>query len=325
MMRSDRRRFLQSSVTGLAGLGCLPLLGGLAGCQQTPTRSSAADAPSTSGQGHALSTAKLTDRISVISGAPGNVVVLSASDGLLLVDSGSAAMAKAVRKSLGDGRVRTLINTHYHADQTGGNALFGASGASIHAHLITRQWLATDYYVPAENRYVKALPKVALPTETFTDKTQMKAGAESIECGYLLEAHTRGDIYVFFRDSNVLAVGDVSSPLRDPALDWYAGGWIGGRADSMAALLKLANDDTKIVPAYGQVITRAELQAETDMMKHLYDRTTELTDHGRSAKDMLDEGVMNEIPRKFQDPYRFLYDVSKGNWAHYTNFGGNIV
>jgi len=126
-------------------------------------------------------------------------------------------------------------------------------------------------------------------------------------------------------DDDLLAIGDVASPLRDPVLDWYAGGWIGGRVDAMGDLLKLANEDTKIVPAYGPVMTRAELQAETQMMKHLYDRTTDLTDHGRSAQDMLDEGVMNEVSRKFQDPYRFLYDVSKGNWAHYTNFGGNIV
>jgi glyoxylase-like metal-dependent hydrolase (beta-lactamase superfamily II) len=318
MMRSDRRSFLQASLTGLAGVSCLPLLGGLAGCQHVPT-------PSTSEQPNALSTAKLTDRVSVISGAPGNVVVLSANDGLVLVDSGSAALARAVRATLGSAQVRTLINTHYHAEQTGGNELFGAAGAAIHAHEITRQWLATDYYVPAEDRWVRALPAVALPKATFRDKSEMKAGAESIECGYLLEAHTRGDIYVFFRDSNVLAVGDVASPLRDPALDWYAGGWIGGRADAMADLLKLANDDTRIVPAYGPVMTRAELQAETEMMKHLYDRTTDLTDHGRSAQDMLDEGVMSEVSRKFQDPYRFLYDVSKGNWAHYTNFGGNIV
>jgi cyclase len=230
-----------------------------------------------------------------------------------------------VRASLAGASVCTLINTHYHADQTGGNALFGKDGASIHAHVITREWLATDFYVPAEDRWVKALPAVALPTKTFRDKSEMKAGAESIECGYLLEAHTRGDIYVFFRDSNVLAVGDVASPLRDPALDWYAGGWLGGRVDSMDVLLKLANDQTKIVPSYGPVMTRAQLQTERDMMRHLYDRTTDLTDHGRSAQDMLDEGVMNEVNRKFQDPYRFLYDVSKGLWAHYTNFGGNIV
>jgi cyclase len=318
MKISDRRSFLQSSLTGLAGLGCLPLLGSLAACQQVPARS-------TSGRPSALSTAKLTDRVSVISGAPGNVIALSASDGLVLVDSGSAAMAKAVRATLGSDKVRTLINTHYHADQTGGNALFGAAGTSIHAHEITKQWLATDFYVPEEDRWVKALPAVAVPTALFRDKSEMKAGAESIQCGYLLEAHTRGDIYVFFRDSNVLAVGDAASPLRDPALDWYAGGWIGGRVDSMDKLIKLANDDTQIVPAYGPVMTRAELQAEQQMMKHLYDRTTDLTDHGRSAKDMLDEGVLNEVNRKFEDPYRFLYDVSKGLWAHYTNFGGNIV
>jgi hypothetical protein len=93
----------------------------------------------------------------------------------------------------------------------------------------------------------------------------------------------------------------------------------------MDDLVKLANDDTKIVPAYGPVMSREQLKAECDMMHHLYDRTTELTDHGRSAKDMLDAGVLSEVSRKFDDPYRFLYDVCKGNWAHYTNFGGNVV
>ena len=261
--------------------------------------------------------------------APGNVIALSSSDGIVLVDSGSAALAGGVRASLAGAKVGTLINTHYHADQTGGNALFGAAGATIRSHEITREWLATAYYVPAEDRWVKALPKVAQPTVTFRQKSEMRAGAESIECGYLLEAHTRGDIYVFFRDSNVLAVGCVSSPLRDPSLDWYAGGWIGGRADALDDLVKLANDETKIVPAYGPVITRAQLAAERDMMAYLYKRTTDLTDHGRDAKDMLAEGVMNEVSQKFHrtfnDPSRFLYDVAKGNWAHYTNFGGNIV
>jgi cyclase len=318
MKTTDRRSFLQASLSGLGLAAAVPLLGGLAGCQQVPSRP-------TAGRTGALATTKLTDRVSIVSGVPGNVVVLSASDGLVLVDSGSVALAKAVRANLGGTTVHTLINTHYHADQTGGNALFAAAGASIHAQVITREWLAADYYVPEEDRWVKAPPVAAVPTVTFRDKSELKAGVESIECGYLLEAHTRGDIYVYFRDSNVLAVGDVASPLRDPALDWYAGGWIGGRVDAMDKLLKLAKDDTKIVPCYGPVMTRAELQAERDMMQHLYDRTTDLTDHGRSAKDMLDEGVMNEINRKFDDPYRFLYDVSKGLWAHYTNFGGNIV
>ena len=321
-MTTDRRTFLQASLSGLAGLASLPLLGGLAGCQQLPSGQSPG---SRTARKTALPGEKLADHVTLITGAPGNVVALSSSDGVVLVDSGSSALARAVRASLGDARVRTLFNTHYHTEQTGGNELFGAAGAEIHAHLITRQWLATDYYVPAEDRWVKALPKQALPTVTFREKGVMKAGAESIEFGYLLEAHTRGDIYVFFRDSNVLAVGDVASPLRDPALDWYAGGWLGGRVDAMDDLLALANDETKIVPAYGPVMTRAQLKTEREMMVHLYDRTTELTDNGRSAQDMLEAGVLSEVKRKFDDPYRFLHDVCKGNWAHYTNFGGNIV
>src|SRR5262245_6983744 len=188
-MRMDRRFFI-------AGLVSAPLLG----CQTTP-----------SAQKSALTTEKLTERVSVISGAPGNVIVLTTSDGAVLVDSGSAALAGAVKKSLAGAKVRTLFNTHYHADQTGGNELFGKAGAEIHAHIITRQWLSTDYYVPADDRWIKALPKAAWPAKTFRDKGELKAAAETIEFGYLLEAHTRGDIYVFFRDSNVLAVGDVAS------------------------------------------------------------------------------------------------------------------
>ncbi|MBX5463333.1 MAG: MBL fold metallo-hydrolase [Steroidobacteraceae bacterium] len=318
MKTTDRRRLLQAGLGGLAGLASVPLLGSLAGCQQLPARPSRARTA-------ALPTEKLTERVTLITGAPGNVIALAAEDGVVLVDSGAAEFARAVKASLAGSTVRTLFNTHYHPDQTGGNALFGKEGATIHAHVITRQWLATDYYVPAEDRWVKALPAHALPTVTFRQKGEMKAGAETIEYGYLLEAHTRGDIYVFFRDSNVLAVGDVASPLRDPSHDWYAGGWLGGRVDAMDDLLKLANDDTRIVPAYGPVMTRAQLQAERDMMLHLYDRTTQLTTKGHSAQDMLEAGVMNEVSRKFQDPYRFLYDVCKGLWAHYTNFGGNIV
>ena len=63
---------------------------------------------------------------------------------------------------------------------------------------------------------------------------------ERIDYGYLIEAHTSGDIYVFFRDSNVLAVGDVAAPVRDPELDFLTGAWIGGRVDAMDRLLALA-------------------------------------------------------------------------------------
>ncbi len=90
----------------------------------------------------ALTTEKLTERVTLISGVPGNVIALTSTDGVVLVDSGSAALAGSVRKSLAAAKVRTLLNTHYHADQTGGNELFGKAGAEIHAHKITRSMAA---------------------------------------------------------------------------------------------------------------------------------------------------------------------------------------
>lgn len=308
MKTINRRNVLKTGLKAVAAMVTLPLLGGLAGCFQ-----------------QRLVIEALGDRLQLIKGAPGNLLALTTPDGILLVDSGAVELANAVQTALAGKRVHTLFNTHHHADQTGGNTLFGEAGAIIHAHVITRQWLSSDYYVPAEDRWVSALAVAARPTETFRQKGELTSGAENIEFGYLLEAHTRGDSYVFFRDSNVLAVGDVASPLLDPSHDWYAGGWLGGRVDALDDLLELANEQTLIVPAYGPVMTRAQLQVERDMMLHLYQRTTDLTDQGNSAQDMLDAGVLNEVDRKFADPYRFLYDVAKGHWAHYTNFGGNIV
>lgn len=321
-MTHGRRHFLRTGLGGLAGLTALPLLGGLAGCQQSPARPANGTQAARASD---VSTVKLTDRVSVISGVPGNVVVLSDGNGVVLVDSGSAELAPAVKKSLAGAPVHTLFNTHYHADQTGGNALFARAGAQIHAHTITKQWLAADYYVPADDRWVKAPPKEAVPTVTFRGRGELKAGVETIEYGYLLEAHTRGDAYVFFRDSNVLVVGDVFSPLRDPSIDWYAGAWLGGRIDAMDDLLELVDDQTRIVPAYGPVMTRTEAQAERDMMSKLFELTAAATHKGRSAQDMLNDGLLDQAGRTFQDPYRFLYDTAKGYQAHYTNFGGNVV
>lgn len=319
MKKTDRRHILKVGIGGLAGLASVSLLGSLSGCSREEEQATAQQPAAR------LPLESLSDRLKLITGAPGNVLALAVNDGFLLVDSGSGEMAPSVQLSLDGGRVHTLFNTHYHRDQSGGNALFGEAGATLHAHEITRQWLSTDFYVPAEDRWVKALPEPARPTETFRETGEMTLGPESITYGYLLEAHTRGDSYVFLRDSNVLAVGDVASPLRDPTLDWYAGGWLGGRVDAMDDLIELADDETRIIPAYGPVMSRAELQAERDMMMHLYERTTDLTTKGHSAQDILEVGVMDEIDRRFDDPYQFLYDVRKGLWAHYTNFGGSTV
>jgi glyoxylase-like metal-dependent hydrolase (beta-lactamase superfamily II) len=308
--RIDRRSVLRSALGGLVGLSLARFAGAVAAVSKPGTT-------------------RLNDNLALVTGVGGNVLALSTNDGLLLVDSGAPEYTNALVAELrglpGGERVRTVFNTHWHLEHTGANETFGRAGAKIIAHEKTRLWLATDHYVPTEGRYEKARPKEAHPTETFYTSGKTNAGGEQIEYGYLLEAHTDGDIYVFFRDSNVLAVGDAVSPESDPALDWFAGGWLGGRIDSLALLLKLSNEETRIVPGSGPIATRTQVQAEHDMMTLIFDRVVELIRKGYTTQDMLAAGVMDGSSRSWNDPQKFLYDAHKGIWAHHNTLSHDIV
>jgi cyclase len=267
--------------------------------------------------------------ITTIDGGGSNVICLNSGEGLVLVDSGAPKSGDQVMAAIktfgGDAKVAILFNTHYHADQTGNNEIFGRAGAKIIAHEHTRQWMSTDYWVPEEDRYEKARPRAAQPTETFRTNGSLKVGDEQIDYGHLPLAHTDGDIYVFFKTSNVLAVGDVASPLRDPALDSFTGAWIGGRLDAMDTILKLSNEQTKIVPAAGPQMTRAEFKAERDMMEEVRSRLWKHVLQGESPKEMLEGGVLNGLPRTWKDPNKFLNDAAKGMFAHHNKLDPSVV
>ncbi len=311
----NRRELLKS-----AGAGALTLLAP----RLLPGQQSGAQQPVT----------KLTGTVSVIDAGGSNVTAFSSGEGFVLVDSGAPKSGDALMAALNglapNGKVQTLFNTHYHLDQTANNEQFAAQGAKIISQKRTREWMATDYWVPAEERYEKARPKAALPTETFLTQGSMKvsngkAGNEEIDYGYLLMAHTSGDLYVHFKNANVIAVGDVASPLRDPELDWFAGGWVGGRVDSMDLLLSISNDQTRFVPAYGAVMTKAQFKAERDMMEEVRQRIFDRVRAGEGPEDMLKGGALDGLPRKWKDPLKFLYAAAKGGWAYYDKLGENVV
>lgn len=303
----DRRELLVGAVGGLLGCVAFPRRGAALQTGITPVRG----------------------RLSLVTSGGTNVLVLAATDGLVVVDSGSPerrdSVMDSLRQSASGGRIRTVFNTHWHAEHTGANELLREAGAAIVAHENTRLWMATPTWIPAEDRYRPARPQAAHPTETFYVDGSLNAGGERIDYGYLIEAHTSGDIYVFFRDSNVLAVGGVASPVRDPELDFFTGAWLGGRVDAMDRLLALCDDDTSIVPGYGPVVGRAELQAERDMMAAIYERAVDRVRQGDSVDDMIEAGVMNGLPRTWRDPRRFLDDVHKGLWAHHDKLAPNVV
>jgi glyoxylase-like metal-dependent hydrolase (beta-lactamase superfamily II) len=270
----------------------------------------------------------LTDRLSLISGVGANVLALRSPEGVVAVDSGAPEFTDRLMESvrqIGGGRVASAFNTHWHLENTGGNEALHQAGATIFAHENTRLWMATPTWLPQEDRYRQPRPRAAHPDKTFYTNGSMTAGGERIEYGYLIEAHTSGDIFVFFRDSNVLAAGDIASPVRDPELDYLTGAWIGGRVDAMDRLLALADDKTRIVPGVGPVMTRADVKIERDMMKTIYDRTVDRAREGDYVEDMIKEGVMNGLARTWKDPQKFLYDLQKGLWAHHNKLSPNVV
>jgi glyoxylase-like metal-dependent hydrolase (beta-lactamase superfamily II) len=299
--------------------------GGLLGSLVLPRRSTALQA-STAQQPGLI---PLTDRLSVVTSGGTNVLALSTADGLVLVDSGAPDLSDTLMASLrqlpSGGRVRTVFNTHWHPENTGANDVLRQGGATIVAHENTRLWMATPTWMPAADRYRVPRPQAAHPNQTIRVDGSMNALGERIDYGYLIEAHTSGDIYVFFRESNVVAVGDVASPARDPELDYFTGAWIGGRVDAMDRLLALGDEKTRIVPGYGPVMSRADLRVERDMMKAVYDRSVDRVRESDTAEDMLKSGVLNGLVRTWKDPRRFLYDVQKGLWAHHNKLNPNVV
>jgi glyoxylase-like metal-dependent hydrolase (beta-lactamase superfamily II) len=264
----------------------------------------------------------------LVTGAGGNVVVLNGGESVLLVNGGAAEhstkLLSFIAQGTGGKRVEVLFNTDWHPSHSGSNAALRKTGTKIIAHEHTRQYLGAELFVDWENRTYKPLPAAALPTETFLTTGTMTFGTERVEYGHLGQAHTDGDIYVFFPDANVLVVGDVLSAGRYPIADYTTGGWLGGLANATKTLVDLANDETRVVCASGSVQTRADLRAQQEMLAAMRDRLAKMMRQGLSAKEMHAAGVTREFDAKWGDPQLFLSTSYRGLWLHVRELGGIV-
>jgi len=303
----SRRAFLGSAGTSLGGIALA----------QWPQQASAA-----------ISWDELTPELTLLTGTGGNVLALATRAGRVLVDSGIAADMTDLAATLfqwSDDPIVAVFNTHWHPEQVGCNEAFGGAGAVIHAQVKTQQRLAHGYYRPAEDRYEPALPAAGVPTMSFYRNAEYRFGDSSIACAYLIEAHTDGDMAVIFPEANVIAVGGVISPARDPEFDWFGGGWLGGRIDAYELLLASSDADTRFVPAQGPVISQAALRAEHAMSVELFERMVEHVRRGENPRDMLEAGILEGLGREFDDPYQLIYDLNKGFWGSQNKLTHDIV
>jgi glyoxylase-like metal-dependent hydrolase (beta-lactamase superfamily II) len=273
--------------------------------------------------GTPFATTRLRDGLELIGGAGGNVVLLKTPNAAAVVDSGApqhaSALAAFVRSRLGGVPLGALLNTHWHPAATGGNDAFGAAGTRIVAHENTRLWMATEYYVDWEDTTYEPRAVAALPTSTFyaTDPQPiaLQVGDERIEYGHLKEAHTDGDIYVYFRERNVLVAGGAVAAGAYPVIDYATGGWIGGLVDANTKLLGIANADTLIVPHDGPAQPRDHLEAQLDMLKTVRGRIENLMRKGKSIAEMLAADVTAGFDARWtSNRERFVANIYNGLW-----------
>jgi glyoxylase-like metal-dependent hydrolase (beta-lactamase superfamily II) len=304
---SNRRGFLRNLAGGAAGVAL---------------------AHSAFGQ-RPLEVKKLTDTFLLITGAPGNVLAVVGPDSVLLVNGGSAErsaeLLKLVSEQSGGKPIKVLFNTCWHPEHTGSNEALGKAGAKIIAHVNTRLWLGTEIDCGWQKRTYEPNPKESLPNETFYSGVQkMIFGKETVQYGYTMQAHTDGDIYVYFPGPNILAAGDVVSQGAYPIVDYTTGGWLGGMVAGQKTLLEVTNADTHIVPGSGSVISHADLEAENQMLATIKDRLVKLMKHGLGPKEMIAEAPTKDFDEKWGNPDLFIELVYRGLWGHVRELGGIV-
>jgi cyclase len=311
---SNRRAFLRGFAGSAAGLAW-------AHRSFAQTGSASANPP--------LEVKKLAGNFLQITGAGGNVLAVPGPDSVLLVNGGSAERSAELLKLIADqsgGKpVKVLFNTCWHPQHTGSNETLGKSGAKIIAHENTKLWLGTEIDCGWQKRTYEPHPKVSLPNQTFYSGVQkMTFGQEPVEYGYMPQAHTDGDIYVYFPGPNILAAGDVVSTGSYPIVDYTTGGWLGGMLEGQKTLLKVTNADTQIVPGSGPVMTRGDLEAENQMLVTLKDRFTKLIKQGMGPKEMIAAAPTKEFDEKWGNPELFIELAYRGMWGHVRELGGIV-
>ncbi|WP_321476485.1 MBL fold metallo-hydrolase [uncultured Paludibaculum sp.] len=238
-----------------------------------------------------ITTRPLRRGLAMLEGSGGNIVVLSGSDGKLLVDGGFRVSEPRLREALAGidaAPIRQLINTHWHADHTDSNGWLHAAGATIIAHENTRRRLSVDTRVHGWAYTFSASPAAALPTTVFTTQHRLRINSAEVRLKYYTPAHTDSDISVHFVEANLLHVGDTWWNGVYPFIDYSTGGSIDGSIRAAESNIKAVDADTLVVPGHGQPGSRADLIEFRDMLTGIRQNVAALKKQGRSLQETID-------------------------------------
>jgi glyoxylase-like metal-dependent hydrolase (beta-lactamase superfamily II) len=255
-------------------------------------------------------------------GAGCNVVAMPGDDGALMIDGGLAenadALLNAIYAATGTDRIHTLINTHWHPEQTGSNELVGGSGGRIFAHEKTATFLGSATYPESFDERREPLPAAAQPTETTRSDGTLTFAGRQIDYGYLPQAHTDGDLYIHFPELDVLVAGGVVSGEEWPSLEIRNGAWFGGRVRALQWLAQLVTPDTRVVPAQGRLLAGVDIVRLRDIYDDLFETMIEYMNRGFGPEDAAEQNPLAAYEAEFGDPSAFLYDAYRSMLIAYV-------
>jgi cyclase len=200
-----------------------------------------------------IKTIKVAGSVYMLQGAGGNIGVSVGPDGILIVDDQYAPLAdriKAALKNLGDGKLKFILNTHYHGDHTGSNPVFGPE-APIISQTNARKRLTTEQTSKFFGWKFPPMAKEGLPVITFDQSVSVFFNGEEIKVIHFPHGHTDGDSVVFFHGSNVVHMGDDFFQGRFPVVDLENGGDVEGMTKNVGDIISKLPADVKIIPGHG--------------------------------------------------------------------------
>jgi glyoxylase-like metal-dependent hydrolase (beta-lactamase superfamily II) len=239
---------------------------------------------------------KVAGNLYMLEGSGGNIGVSVGPDGILIVDDQFAPLAdkiKAALKTLGEGKLKFVLNTHYHGDHTGGNVVFGPD-APIIAQTNVRKRLSEEQKSKFFNRITPASPREALPVITFDNAVSLFFNGEEIKVIHFPRGHTDGDSVIFFHGSNVVHMGDDFFNGRFPVVDLEAGGDVEGMTKNVGDILSKLPPTVKIIPGHGPLSDVEGLKVFHRMLVETTDVVRKRMAAGKTLDQIKSEGLPEE-------------------------------
>jgi cyclase len=244
-----------------------------------------------------IKASRVAGNVHMLEGLGGNIGVSVGADGLLIIDDQFAPLAEKIRaalKELNQGKLKFILNTHWHGDHTGGNASFGPE-APIVAHTNVRKRLEAGSNVPG--RVVPGAPKEALPVVTFDQSLSIHFNGEEIRVMHYPTGHTDGDSIIYFTTSNVVHMGDDFFAGRFPFVDLASGGSVEGLTKNIQDVIAKMPADVKIIPGHGPISTIDDLKLYHQMLVETTALVRQQKEAGKDVKQIQAQG----FPEKYKD------------------------